>query len=230
VIIAGAAQPKKLSLNCCPHKQKKKTNNSKMSSDFLSTELRSEYEQIKLELKSLGDKASLNWKRYVSNEMSEIEKIAYKEKIDKLSNRALVDFEEGETSKMLFDFYRKAYKYDKRNLVLLGDYFDEDHLFILAARNNSMSIIELGLKKLNQKKVEDYEPREIVGSLTILYNCLKKMNVNPREYFQATLRTVDEWLRKDIAQYLTRAEEINSYKAMGYSETNDPKYGLIWTG
>lgn len=200
-----------------------------MSSDFLNNELRSEYENIKLELKSHGDKASLNWKRYVSNEMSEIEKKEYKEKIDKLSNRGLVDFEEGETSKMLFEFYRKAYKYDKRNLVLLGDYFSEDHLFILAARNNSISIIELGLKKLSQKRV-NYDPRETVISLTVLYNCLKKMNINPREYFQSKSIAVDKWLGEFMQQYLTREENINTYKAMGYTETNNPRYGLIWTG
>lgn len=130
---------------------------------------------------------------------------------------------------MLFDFYRKAYKYEKRNLVLLGDYFSEDHLFILAARNNSISIIEVGLKKLSQKRI-DYDPRETVMSLTVLYNCLKKMNVNPREYFQAKSKTVDDWLGEFMQQYLTREENINTYKAMGYTETNNPKYGLIWTG
>lgn len=200
-----------------------------MSSDLLNNELRSEYEKIKLELKSQGDEATLSWKRYVSNEMSETEKKEYKEKIDKLSNRALVDFEEGETSKMLFYFYRKAYKYDKRNLVLLGDYFNEDHLFILAARNNSISIIEVGLKKLSQKRI-NYDPRETIMSLTILYNCLKKINVNPREYFQIKSKTVDDWLGEFMQQYLTREENINTYKTMGYTETNNPKYGLIWTG
>lgn len=50
-----------------------------MSSDFLNNELRNEYEKIKLGLKSQGDEARLNWKRYVSNEMSEIEKKEYKE-------------------------------------------------------------------------------------------------------------------------------------------------------
>ena len=100
---------------------------------------------------------------------------------------------------------------------------------ILATRNNSISIIEIGLKKLSHNRI-NYDPRETVRSLTILYNCLKKMNVNPRDYFQSKSKTVDKWLGEIMKQYLTREENINTYRAMGYTETNNPKYGLIWTG
>ena len=200
-----------------------------MRSDFLSEALRKEYEQIELELKAQEQEAVSDWNRYVSNEMSELERAAYKGKIDRLSNRALVDFEEGATSRKLLGFYKKAYSYDKRNLMLLGDYFSEDHLFILAVRNHSMPIIELGLKKLGQKNAH-YDPREIVISLTILYNCLKQLNVNPRAFFQEKSKAVDEWLGAIMEAYLTRDENMNTYKVMGYTETNMPKYGLIWTG
>lgn len=200
-----------------------------MNSDFLNKDLRNEYEKIKAVIKSEREVSLANWKKYTSKEMSETERKIYKSKIDKLSNRALVDFEEGETSKMMFEFYRKAYKHDKRNIVLLGDYFSEDHLFILAARNNSMSIIELGVKKLNHSN-ENYDPRDTVLSLTILYNCLKRMNVNPRDYFQKKSKLVDHWLSEMMKQYLTRDENINTFQAMGYTVTNQPKFGLIWTG
>lgn len=52
-----------------------------MNSDFLNKDLQNEYEKIKAII------------------MSEEERKTYKSKIDKLSNRALVDFEEGDTSK-----------------------------------------------------------------------------------------------------------------------------------
>jgi len=212
------------------HKQKKeKIRYHKMNSDFLNKDLRNEYEKIKAIIKSEGEKSLANWKRYTLEEMSKEESKIYKSKIDKLSNRALVDFEEGDISKMMFKFYRKAYKFDKRNIALLGDYFSEDHLFILAARNNSLSVIEVGLKRLSHKR-GNYDPRETVMSLTILYNCLKKMNINPREYFHEKTKTVDKWLSEFMKQYLTREEEINTFKAMGYTETNEPKFGLIWTG
>jgi hypothetical protein len=200
-----------------------------MNSDFLNKDLRNEYEKIKAIIKSEGEKSLANWKRYTSKEMPEEERKIYKSKIDKLSNRALADFEEGDTSVMMFEFYRKAYKYDQRNIVLLGGYFSEDHLFILAARNNSMSIIEVGLKKLNERD-ENYDPRDTILSLTILYNCLKKMNINPRNYFQEKSKLVDNWLSEIMEQYLTREENINTFQAMGYTEIDKPKFGLIWTG
>lgn len=200
-----------------------------MDSVFLDNELRIEYEKIKEGIRLNGEKSMKNWRRYISNEMSELEKKEYKNKIDSISNRSLVDFEEGNTSKVLMEFIRKAYKFDKKNIDLLGEHFGEDQLFIMAVRRNSMSLIHVGLKRLNQRR-ENYDPREAVISLTILYNCLKKMNIDPRHFFKNKIVNVDKWLKDFIAQYLTRDEEINTYKAIGYQETDKPKFGLIWTG
>jgi len=200
-----------------------------MTNEYLNKELESEYEKIKLKIQKQANEAKSNWQKYVSKKMSESERKEYKEKIDRLSNRALVDFEESELAKTMFEFYRKAYKFNKKNILLLGDYFDENHLFILAARNNSESVIEVGLKKLSIQ-TENFDPRETILSLTILYNCLKKMDINPRIYFQEKSKIVDNWLSEYMVQYLTRDENINTFKAMGYTETTEPKFGLIWTG
>ena len=200
-----------------------------MSLKFLNSELRKEYEQIKMKIKAQNNKASLIWKRFVSNEMLELERKEYKEKINRLSNRALVDFEEGEFAKSMFKFYEKAIKYDNRNLELIGDFFTENHLFILATRRESIQIVEIGLKKLGNKD-ENYDPRDTILSLTILYNCLLRMNINPRDYFKKKSKTVERWLGETIEQYLQREENINTFQAMGYTETNKPKFGLIWTG
>ncbi|MBL7813888.1 MAG: hypothetical protein JNL70_02695 [Saprospiraceae bacterium] len=194
-----------------------------MNISYLNEELEIEYSNLKTLINIENEKSTENWRRYVSNEMSKEKRQEYSRLIN-----GEIDFEEIELNKSMLDFYEKAIKFNHKNIVLLSDYFGSYTLFILAVRRQSLRLFEIAIEKLEKESEQWDDPRDTIVTLTILYNCLKKLDINPREYFNEKSKQVTTRLALALREYLERDEEINTLYAMGYEEVEQPKFAIKW--
>lgn len=206
--------------------QSKISNTLKMNIGYLNTQLEIEYNDLKSLINLENEKAREAWRRYVSNEMSEEEKDAYYNYINQGYEN--IDFEDIELNKRLLNFYQKAIEFNEKNITLLSDYFSSHTLFILSVRRQSTRLLEIGVEKLEKESENWDDPRDTILTLTMLYNCLKKLNINPREYFREKSTQVTKRLELALGQYLERDEENTTLEAMGYEEVQQPKFNIKW--
>ncbi|MEL7118702.1 MAG: hypothetical protein AAFO07_04655 [Bacteroidota bacterium] len=200
-----------------------------MKNYYFNEALRSEYEKIRNLTSPPKHERSYEWQRFIAGVMPDEEREEFANQIDVSAQRALIDFEKYETTSQQISFFERAVLHDKRNIIIIGELLDESQIFILAVRRNSMAILNEGLRKLeyNSRKMD---PREIVHSLSILYNCLIRLKQAPKKFFNAKAGTVNNYLKRFMLDFGTRDPEDVNLLTIGYKEVSNPHYGLIWKG